>query len=129
MQKWKVSEMTYDVKNRSFEAIVTAITAKYKDSPLPEVKQVVEEVCEAYVMEYGRKPDSYQLTLLANLILKDDISNPAPNKVQKEAYPFHSDAQRKRRNRKEFVAMGETIEFMNYKNKNNLSTAPANDNK
>lgn len=121
--------MNYDVKRVKFEYIVEAVTADYKDKELPEVNQIIEEVCEAYVQAYGQKPDSYQLTLLANLILKEDISNPSPYKVQTESYPFHSDAQRKRRNRKEFSVMGETIDFMNFKNKNNLSTAPATDSK
>jgi hypothetical protein len=78
-------------------------------------------------MKWNKKPDSYQLTLLANLILKDDISNPAPNKVQKESYPFHSDAQSKRRKRKEFVVIDDTLDHMKFKNTVNLSTAPPKD--
>jgi hypothetical protein len=110
-------------RNERFEDVVQYITDNYKEAPLETLKEVIDYVCERYVMWHGKIPDSYQLSLLANLILRDDISNPSPNKVQKEAYPFHSDAQRKRRNRKEFVAMDDTLEHMNFKRKKNLSTA------
>lgn len=120
-------KVIYDVTKERFEDIVTKLIADYKDKTTEEVIAITDKVCEEYVMHYNRKPDAYQLTLLASLVMKDDISNPAPNKVQKEKYPFHSEAQRKRRKRKEFSTVGETLEFIHYKGKANLSTSPPRD--
>ena len=120
-------QILYDVKTERFEDIVTKLVADYKDKTTEEIIAITDKVCEEYVMHFNRKPDAYQLTLLASLVMKDDISNPAPNKVQKEAYPFHSEAQRKRRKRKEFSTMAETLEFINFKSKANLSTSPPRD--
>jgi hypothetical protein len=117
----------FDTKGKSFETIVEEVVEKYKDSSIEDKNKIIEYVTEEYVNRFGKKPDSYQLTLLANLILRDDITNPDSYKTQKEDYPFHSDSQRKRRKKKEFVAMDETLEFMNYKKKVNLSTAPPKD--
>lgn len=109
--------------NKSFDEIVTDVIAEYKDKPLDDVNLIVELICETYVMKHGKKPDGYQLTLLANLILQEDFANPAPNKVQTEEYPFHSIGQAKRRKRKEFVAIPDTLDHMNFKAKANLSTS------
>lgn len=111
----------------SFSVIVDKILEEYKDAELKDINVVIDKACETYVQTHGKKPDSYQLTRLSNLILKDDIRNPDSYKVQNEPYPFHSDMQRKRRNRKEFVALDDTLEFMNYKVQARLSTAPAKD--
>lgn len=119
--------MMFDVEKNSFEDVVALVVAEYQDKSVQEINQIVEAICEAYVLKYGRKPDSYQLTQLANLILKDDLKNTDSYKTQKEDYPFHSDTQRKRRRKKEFVAMDDTLEHMNYKRKMNLSTAPPKD--
>jgi hypothetical protein len=115
------------IKPNSFEDIVSKVVSEYKDKTIEEVNVIVEKICEAYVLERGKKPDSYQLTLLANLILKDDLSNNTSNKIRKEEYPFHSDSQKKRRNRQEFVTMDDTLEHMNFKRKTHLSTAPPRD--
>lgn len=112
----------------NFETIVDGVLEKYKDADVVEINSIVEEVTEEYVNKYDKKPDSYQLTRLANLILKDDIRNPDSYKAQREDYPFHSDMQTKRRRRKEFVAMDGTLAFMSYKVQARLSTAPPNDN-
>lgn len=117
----------FDVKKDSFESIVSKVVAEYKDKTVAEVNEIVDSVCEAYVMQYGQKPDSYQLTLLANLVLKDDLSNPDVYKTQNEEFPFLSDTQRKRRNKKEFVTMDDTLEHINFKRKAKLSTAPPKD--
>lgn len=107
-----------------FEQIVEKVTEEYKDKPLADRNEIINKVCEEYVLKYGKKPDSYQLTLLANLILIEDTKNPDPYKASKEEYSFHSDSQRKRRNRKEFSTMADTLEHINFKKKAKLSTAP-----
>jgi hypothetical protein len=108
----------------NFEQIVEKTVQEFEDKPLSDRNAVVEKVCEEYVMKYGKKPDPYQLTLLANLILVEDTKNPDPYKASKEEYSFHSDSQRKRRNRKEFSTMDDTLEHINFKKKSKLSTAP-----
>lgn len=115
------------VQKKSFENVVEELLETYSDSPQSVRNQVVDEVCEAYVRFYGKKPHPYQLTLLANLVLLDDIRNPSAYKVQHEEYPFHSDTQSRRRRKKEFVTEGDTLEHMNFKRKTNLSTAPQKD--
>lgn len=115
--------------NRNFEEVVDEVLIKFKDAPQSERNYIAGEVSEAYVMEHDKKPDSFQLTRLANLVLSDDIRNPDSYKVQKEEYPFHSDMQTKRRKKKEFVAQDTTLEFMSYKVDTRLSTAPPKDNR
>lgn len=110
--------------NNEFTVQVDEILEKYKDAEIETIKEVVERVTEAYVQKYDKKPESYQLSRLSNLILKDSIRNPDSYKVQKEDYPFHSQNQTKRRKRKEFVAQDTTLAFMDYKVKAKLSTAP-----
>lgn len=117
----------YDIKNEKFEDIVEKVLIDYKDKSDEEVNAVVNQLCEEYVQHFGKKPPSYQLTLLADLILKEDMRNPSSHKVQEEEYPFLSNTQRKRRNKREFVAMDDTLEHMNYKRKNNLTTSPPQD--
>lgn len=120
---WWVKEM-----KRDFEHIVDDVLQSHKVATQEDRNSIVNEICEAYVMEHDKKPEPYQLTRLANLVLDDDIRNPDSYKVQKEEYPFHSDLQTKRRKRKEFVALDNTLEFMSYKVKARLSTAPTKDN-
>lgn len=110
--------------NDRFTEQTDEILEEYKDAVTEDIIKVVEKVTEDYVRKYDKKPDSYQLTRLANLILKDDIRNPDSYKVQKEEFPFHSHTQTKRRKRKEFVAVDDTLAFMDYKVKAKLSTAP-----
>lgn len=113
-----------ETQGKSFEQIVEDVTEKHKNSTLEERNSVVEWVTEWYVEVHGKKPDSYQLMLLANLILRDDITNPDSYKTQHEEYPFHSDTQKKRRRKKEFVTQDDTLEHMNFKRQAKLSTAP-----
>lgn len=110
-----------------FEEIVEQVVADYKDKPVEERNKIVEEVCERYVAIYDKKPDMYLLTKLADLILHDDLTNPNVYKVQQEEYSFHSDTQRRRRNRKEFTAISDTLDHMKFKKTVNLSTAPPKD--
>lgn len=117
----------YDVKTRKFEDIVEQVLIDYKDKPDAEVNEVVDKICEEYVQHFNKKPPSYQLTQLADLILKGDMRNPSTRKVQEEEYPFLSNPQKKRRNKREFVAMDVALEYMNFKRKAKLSTAPPQD--
>lgn len=107
-----------------FEEVVEKIEKDYADSSIDIRIEKINQACEEYILKYGKKPDSLLLVRLANLVLRDDIKNPDSYKIQREQYPFHSEPQAKRRRKHEFVAMSETLDFMNYKKKTNLSTAP-----
>jgi len=112
---------------KEFEARVAEVCADYKNANLETRKEVVNDLCEQYVMLHDKKPDSYQLQMLADLLLKEDLSNNSPYKAQEIEYGFHSNTQRKRRKKKEFVAEDDTLDHMHYKKKVNLSTAPPKD--
>lgn len=116
--------MKFDVINKSFEKLVEEVTESTKGMTVSEKNIVIDALCEQYVLQWGKAPDSWQLQLLANIILDDDLSNPDKYKSKKEEHPFHSDAQRKRRKRKEFSTMSETLEHISFKKKAKLSTAP-----
>ncbi|MDF2010226.1 hypothetical protein [Priestia megaterium] len=113
-----------ETKGKSFETLVEEVTEKYKSKSLEERNKICEWLTEWYVGVHGKKPDSYQTSLLANLILIEDISNPMPYKSRHEEYPFHSEMQKKRRRKKEFVTQDDTLDHMNYKRQAKLSTAP-----
>jgi hypothetical protein len=80
-----------------------------------EKNEMVDKLCESYVEQTGTKPDSYQLSLLANWILEDDIKNKATNKVRTVEYNFHSHRQSIRRNRKEVITQDDTMDFLHSK--------------
>lgn len=110
-----------------FEEFVEEVIKEYRNKSVQDRNEIVEKITEEYVMKYGRKPDSYQLTKLANLILMDDLKDPNAYKAKHKEYPFHSSTQRKKRRRKEFVVKDTTLEHINYKKKVNLSTTPNKD--
>lgn len=112
----------------TFEQIVDELEKTLPDKPLEERIEKINEVCEDHVKRTGKKPDSYQLTRLSNLILLEDLKNKDSHKTQKSEYPFHSAPQAKRRRKKEFVTQDDTLDFMNFKKKAKLSTAPPKDN-
>lgn len=125
--KIQVYELKFDVAGTPFERLVEGVTENTKDWNIEAKNEVIEALCEQYVLHYGKLPDSWQLQLLANVILQDDFANPSKYKTQEEEYSFHSETQRKRRKRKEFSTVVDTLEHMRFKKKANLSTAPPRD--
>jgi hypothetical protein len=63
----------------------------------------VELLTEAYREQTEQRPDSLQLERLADFILKDDLSDPHPDKVTNTEYPFLSEGQVKLRSGREAV--------------------------
>lgn len=112
----------------NFEQKVDEIEGIAESMEITALKDAINSACEEYIDKRGKKPDSFLLQRLGNLILRDDLKNADSYKIQKEDYPFHSGPQAKRRRKKEFTAIGDTLDFMNYKKKANLSTAPPKDN-
>lgn len=117
----------YDIRKQCFEKIVERVLRDYKYKTTEETIELVDSLCEEYVQVFGKKPAQYQLTLLADLILKEDIKNPSSYKIQEEEYPFLSNHQKKRRRKREFVTSDAALDHMNYKRKVKLSTAPTKD--
>lgn len=72
-----------------------------KKFPIPWRIKAVDDLCEAYVTQTGEIPDSTQLTLLADYILTEDLTNRCPDKVTNTEYPILSGGQVKLRNRRE----------------------------
>jgi hypothetical protein len=61
----------------------------------------VEILTEAYFEQTGQKPDPFQLERLADFILRDDLSDPHPDKVTNTEFPILSEGQVKLRNGRE----------------------------
>lgn len=112
-----------------FEKEVDKWEEELRDLPLSHRHDVVNYVCESYVLMHGKKPDSYQLMRLANVLLLEVLSNPDTYKMQNEEYPVLSIPQQKRRSRREFVAKDSTLAYMDFKVNENLSTSPTVDNR
>ncbi|CDQ21751.1 hypothetical protein [Halobacillus karajensis] len=110
-----------------FGNIVDDIIKRFKNTPVSERNVAVDQIAEEYLKKYGTKPDSYNLSKLANLILQDDLSNPDPYKVQNTEYNFHSKNQEGHRRRREFTAEDNSIDYMNQRVKSNQSTRPPED--
>jgi hypothetical protein len=62
----------------------------------------VNVLTDAYYAQTGQKPDQWQLHRLADYILRDELSDPHPDKVSREDYPILSVGQIKLRNGREY---------------------------
>lgn len=51
----------------------------------------VEFLTDAYVDQTGERPDSYQLHRLADVILREELSDPHPDKITRNEFPIMSD--------------------------------------
>lgn len=67
------------------------------DMPTPWRIKAVDDLTAAYLEQTGQRPDAYQLSRLADYILRDDLSDPHPDKVSNTEYPFLSEGQFKLR--------------------------------
>lgn len=61
----------------------------------------IDLLIEAYFHQTGHKPDAYQLERLANYILKEDLTDPHPDKVTRTEYPILNEGQYKLRSDRE----------------------------
>lgn len=59
---------------------------------------------DEYVSVHGLRPPAYQLDLLADYILREELTDSHPDKMSREEYPIMSEWQRTRRMRVRFLA-------------------------
>lgn len=88
-----------DYKTEFMEKAKVLVDMGIKDRP--ERITLINELCETYTATTGQTPDSYPLVMLANYILKEELSDPDSNKARKTEYSFLSDDQLDRREDKE----------------------------
>ncbi|KTS84456.1 hypothetical protein NS115_03765 [Paenibacillus jamilae] len=87
----------------AFAAAVYELLA-VQDMPVNFRISAVEVLTEAYYEQTGERPSTEMLSLLADFILRDDLSDRDPDKVTKKEYPFLSKDQIKTRGGREFAS-------------------------
>lgn len=75
--------------------------AKTGESTAEERVRKVGELTEAYFSHVGKHADWAQLDRLGSLILRDELTDPHPDKMTLEEYPIMSESQRDERAIKE----------------------------
>lgn len=53
----------------------------------------VQELIDAYIDSVGKRPDGAELERLTDYILREELTDPHPDKVTRNEYPFMSDWQ------------------------------------
>lgn len=66
--------------------------------------QEIERLTDAYIAVTGEVPDSYEIERLTDAILNEELSDPHPDKISRNEYPFMSDWQLDVRHDKEASA-------------------------
>lgn len=84
---------------RAFEEAAEALCQQ--DMPVEWRNKAVQDLTDAYIEQSGQRPDSIPLQWLANWILRDELSDPHPDKVKNTEYPILSRGQQKLRDRRE----------------------------
>lgn len=64
--------------------------------------KAVDDLIEAYVQQTDERPDAAQLHRLADYILRDELSDPHPDKVSNTEFPILSTGQIKLRHGREY---------------------------
>lgn len=90
---------------------IAKLQAATKRGELPrEVRLVkIEELTERYYAATGKMPDGSALEKLADLCLHEELTDPNPDKVTREEYPFMSEHQFDRRDSRE-SSVGDAID-------------------
>lgn len=102
-----------------FEGEVNKLLENKEILPLVERVQQVEDLCEWYYRETGRKPHSFELDRLGTYLLADDLRSKDTHKVKKTEYPILSFTQQKLRNRRESRVGDENLDFIKLKEVDN----------
>ncbi|MDP5273211.1 hypothetical protein [Chengkuizengella axinellae] len=71
-----------------------------------ERMKAVEAITDAYIDSIGEPPDSVQLERLADYILKEELTDPDPDKITNTEYPFMSEWQMETREKREIPNKG-----------------------
>jgi hypothetical protein len=84
-------------------------------------KALIESWCESYLLSEGKKPNSYELVMLADWLLEKELKDSSRSKVQKKEYPILSKPQLERRYRE--VSMNqEIVDVLHQKRIHNIPT-------
>lgn len=100
-----------------FEESVAELSAiTYHKLPDPEVRvKEVEDLVESYYDFVGDYPDSMQLFKLSNYILSKELKDMDVDKVTNAEFPFLSEYQLKRRERKQVSMEADNMDFLESK--------------
>ena len=87
-------------------------------------KKRVNDLTEWFYNEVGQYPDSYRLSILANVLLVEEITDKKKNKIRKTEYAFLSPRQLDTRNKRESPMDYEhTMDFMYQKHTKRMNSA------
>lgn len=97
--------------NTRLHEAITQLQAATKRGELPRELRLakIEELTEQYYAETGKIPDVASLERLADLCLHEELTDPNPDKMTKEGYPFMSEHQFDRRDSRE-SSVGDAID-------------------
>lgn len=99
-----------NAKEKLHEAI-TQLHAATKRGVLPRELRLgkIEQLTEDYFAKTGDMPDAKALERLADLCLYEELTDPNPDKMTREEYPFMSEHQFDRRDSRE-SSVGDAID-------------------
>lgn len=99
-----------DYKAQLHEDITNLQTATKRGELPRELRLIkIEELTEAYFAKTGEMPDAVALERLADMCLYEELTNPNPDKMTAEEYPFMGEHQFDRREKREST-VGSAIE-------------------
>lgn len=90
---------------------ITEIHAATKRGEMPRAVRLVklEQLAEEYYAKAGEMPDAVALEKMADLVLYEELTDPNPDKMTDEEYPFMGEHQFDRRDKRESV-VGDAID-------------------
>lgn len=100
---------------------ITKLQAATKRGEFPRAARIfwIDVLTEKYYHDTGEMPDEATLERLADLILHEELTDPSPDKMTNEEYPFMSEHQFDRRDRRE-SSVGEAIDNSSADGRNHL---------
>lgn len=94
---------------------------EFPNATVDEKNYLIETWGELYYQSKGKQPTSYDLVMLADWLLADELKNVSSSKVQNTEYPILSKSQIKTRY-KEMSMSQEIVDVLYYKKSSNQST-------
>lgn len=100
---------------------ITKLQAATRRGEFPRELRIekIEQLTEDYYRLAGEMPDVVALERLSDLILHEELTDPSPDKLTNEEYPFMSEHQFDRRDRRE-SSVGEAIDNSSADGRNHL---------
>lgn len=75
----------------AFKEAVDELVAEGPDLTRTQRIDRVAQLTDAYVIQTGERPDTSQLHRLADVILREELSDPHPDRITRNEYPIMSD--------------------------------------